>query len=103
MTTAILTPGATATPGTPETPGIPGTPVTSGTPAARPSLVTRPLLLRFVTIIGASVSFYLPLSVMPLFAKSSGADTGAGMVTGALLLTTVAVELVTPRLLARAG
>ena len=32
---------------------------------------------------------------MPLFAKSSGADAGAGMVTGALLLTTVAVELVT--------
>jgi len=97
MTTAILTPGATATPGTS------GTPVTSGTPAARQSLVTRSLLLRFATIIGASVSFYLPLSVMPLFAKSSGAGTGAGMVTGALLLTTVAVELVTPRLLARAG
>ena len=61
------------------------------------------MLLRFVTIVGASVSFYLPLSVMPLFAKSSGAGTGAGMVTGALLLTTVAVELVTPRLLARTG
>jgi MFS family permease len=88
MTTATLTPGAAATP---------------GPPVARASLVTRPLLLRFVTIIGASVSFYLPLSVMPMFAKSSGAGTGAGMVTGALLLTTVAVELVTPRLLARAG
>ena len=88
MTTATLTPGGTATP---------------GPPTARASLVTRPLLLRFVTIIGASVSFYLPLSVMPMFARSSGAGTGAGMVTGALLLTTVAVELVTPRLLARAG
>src|SRR3984957_11342033 len=88
MTTTSLIPGAAAAP---------------GTPAARPSLVTRPLLLRFVTIVGASVSFYLPLSVMPLFAKSSGAGTGAGMVTGALLLTTVAVELVTPRLLARTG
>ena len=88
MTTAILTPGGPATP---------------DTRAARPSLVTRPLLLRFVTIIGASVSFYLPLSVMPLFAKSSGAGSGAGLVTGALLLTTVAVELVTPRLLARTG
>jgi predicted MFS family arabinose efflux permease len=82
MTTAILTPG---------------------TPAARPSLVTRPLLLRFVTILGASVSFYLPLSVMPMFAKASGGGIGAGLVTGALLLTTVAVELVTPRLLARTG
>jgi predicted MFS family arabinose efflux permease len=88
MTSVSFTPGATATP---------------GTPAGRPSLVTRALLLRFVTIIGASVSFYLPLSVMPMFAKSSGASTRAGMVTGALLLTTVAVELVTPRLLARTG
>jgi MFS family permease len=88
MTTATLTPGAAAIP---------------GPPVARASLVTRPLLLRFVTIIGASVSFYLPLSVMPMFAKSSGTGTGAGMATGALLLATVAVELVTPRLLARAG
>ncbi|HEX4257871.1 MAG TPA: hypothetical protein VH089_22460, partial [Streptosporangiaceae bacterium] len=64
MTTATFTPSATVT------------------GAALPSLVTRPLLLRFVTIIGASVSFYLPLSVMPMYAKSSGADTGAGLVTG---------------------
>jgi predicted MFS family arabinose efflux permease len=97
MTTATLTPGTTVTPGTKVAPG------TTGTPAARPSLVTRPLLLRFVTILGASVSFYLPLSVMPMFAKSAGGGIGAGLVTGALLLTTVAVELVTPRLLARTG
>jgi hypothetical protein len=71
--------------------------------AAPPSLVTRPLLLRFVSVVGASLSFYLPLSVMPMYAKSSGTDTGAGLVTGALLVTTVAVELATPRLLARAG
>jgi predicted MFS family arabinose efflux permease len=91
MTTAIVTPGTTVATGT------------TDTPAVRPSLVTRPLLLRFVTILGASVSFYLPLSVMPMFAKSSGGGVGAGLVTGALLLTTVAVELVTPRLLARTG
>lgn len=71
--------------------------------AAPPSLVTRPLLLRFVSVVCASLSFYLPLSVMPMYAKSSGTDTGAGLVTGALLVTTVAVELATPRLLARAG
>lgn len=85
MTTATLTRGGTST-----------------QPAA-PSLITRALLLRFVSVIGASLSFYLPLSVMPMFAKSSGADTGAGLVTGALLVTTVVVELATPRLLARAG
>jgi MFS family permease len=49
------------------------------------------------------VSFYLPLSVMPMFTKASGASTGAGLVTGALLLTTVLVELMTPKLLARVG
>ena len=82
MTTATLTSGGTAA------------------KAAPPSLVTRPLLLRFVSVVGASLSFYLPLSVMPMYAKSSGTDTGAGLVTGALLVTTVAVELATPRLLA---
>ena len=96
----MLSPDTTVTSGTPATSG---TTLTPGTPGARPSLVTRPLLLRFATIIGASVSFYLPLSVMPLLAKSAGAGAGAGMVTGALLLTTVAVELMTPRLLARTG
>jgi MFS family permease len=71
--------------------------------AARPRLITRALMLRFVSIIGSSVSFYLPLSVMPMFARASGASTGAGLVTGALLLTTVLFELITPRLLARTG
>lgn len=83
MTTATLTSGGT-----------------TAKKAAPPSLLTRPLLLRFVSVIGASLSFYLPLSVMPMYAKSSGTDTGAGLVTGALLVTTVAVELATPRLLA---
>jgi hypothetical protein len=40
-------------------------------------LITRPLLLRFVSIIGSSVSFYLPLSVVPRYAASSGSDLGA--------------------------
>src|SRR5579862_3031201 len=76
---------------------------TSDLPETRASLVSRPLLLRFVSIIGGSVSFYLPLSVMPMFSKASGAGAGAGLATGALLLTTVLVELMTPRLLARVG
>jgi predicted MFS family arabinose efflux permease len=69
----------------------------------RPALITRPLLLRFISILGASASFYLPLSVVPMYAKSAGSDAGAGFATGALLLTTVAVELVTPWLVARTG
>jgi MFS family permease len=41
--------------------------------------------------------------VVPLYVKSSGSDAGAGLATGALLLATVAAELATPRLVARAG
>jgi predicted MFS family arabinose efflux permease len=70
---------------------------------ARPPLITGPLLLRFVSSFGAAVSFYLPLSVVPLYVRSSGSDAGAGFATGALLLATVAAELATPRLVARIG
>ncbi|HLI40273.1 MAG TPA: MFS transporter [Streptosporangiaceae bacterium] len=72
-------------------------------PARRPRLVTRPLLVRFVSVIGAEASFYLPLSVVPLYVKSSGSDAGAGFATSTLLLATVAAELATPRLVSRAG
>lgn len=74
-------------------------------PAAkdRPALVTRPLLLRFASIVGASASFYLPLSVVPVYARSAGGNLGAGLATGALLFATVAAELVTPRLVSRVG
>ena len=71
--------------------------------ADRPSLITRPLLLRFVSILGASASFYLPLSVVPMYAKPVGGDAGAGLAAGALLLATVAAELVTPRIVSRIG
>jgi predicted MFS family arabinose efflux permease len=65
----------------------------------RPRLVTRPLLLRFVSIVGSATSFYLLFSAVPLYAGGSG----AGLVTAALMLTTVAGELATPRLVARYG
>ncbi|THA47100.1 MFS transporter [Streptomyces sp. A1136] len=72
---------------------------------ARPPVVTRPLLLRFVSIIGASTSFYLLLSVVPLYAEASsgGNGTPAGLATGALMLATVGGELATPRFVARFG
>jgi predicted MFS family arabinose efflux permease len=69
----------------------------------RPRLITRALLLRFVSIIGASASFYLPLSVVPVYATRAGSDAAAGFATGSLLLATVSVELITPRLVARTG
>jgi len=69
----------------------------------RPRLVTSALLVRFVSIFGSSIGFYLPLSVVPLYAKQAGSASGAGLATVALLLATVAAELVTPRLVARVG
>jgi predicted MFS family arabinose efflux permease len=66
-------------------------------------LVSRALLLRFVSVIGSSIGFYLPLSVMPMFADQAGSGSGAGLATVTLLLATVACELVTPRLIGRVG
>ncbi|MFI7005295.1 MFS transporter [Streptomyces sp. NPDC050145] len=72
---------------------------------SRPPLVTRPLLLRFVSIVGASTGFFLLLSVVPLYAEASGGGGGsaAGLATGALMLATVGGELATPWFVARFG
>ncbi|WP_328543305.1 MFS transporter [Streptomyces sp. NBC_00117] len=72
---------------------------------ARPRLMTRPLLLRFVTVVGSSASFFLLLSVVPVYAQSApgGGSDKAGLVTGALMLATVAGELMAPWLAARCG
>ncbi|MFF9645273.1 MFS transporter [Kitasatospora aureofaciens] len=70
----------------------------------RPPLLTRPLLLRFVSILGASTSFYLLLSVVPGYATAGGGGVGAaGLATGALMLATVVGELATPGLVNRYG
>jgi predicted MFS family arabinose efflux permease len=75
-----------------------------GAAPRRPRIMSRALALAFVSSFGAAVSFYLLLSVVPLYATSGGADgTGAGLVTGALMLSTVVAELATPRLVARFG
>jgi predicted MFS family arabinose efflux permease len=72
--------------------------------ARRPRLLTLPLVLAFLTNFGAMTGFYLLLSVVPLYATSVGAGgAGAGMSTGALMLSTVAAELVTPALVVRYG
>jgi len=69
-----------------------------------PPLVSRALLLYFVVAFLALTSFYLLLSVVPLYATSVGAGrAGAGLTTGAFMLMTVATELLTPALLARFG
>jgi len=75
----------------------------AGTRSSRPPLVTYPLLLRFATQLGASVSFYLLLSVVPLCARAAAGGSAPGLATGALMVTTVAGELITPRLTAAWG
>ncbi len=103
--TATETPGAGA-PATLPSDGPHGArPVAGPAPATyRPRLVTRALLLRFASAIGSAISFYLLLSVVPLFAKAAGAGEGAaGLATSALTFAAVAGELVTPRLVTRYG
>ncbi|WP_407285081.1 MFS transporter [Streptomyces sp. BP-8] len=72
-------------------------------PARRPPLMTRPLLLRFVSILGASTSFYLLLSAVPGYAASGGGGGQAGLATGTLMLATVVGELATPALVNHFG
>lgn len=77
--------------------------MSSSTPP-RPTLLTRPMLLLCSASFGAMICFYLLLSVVPQYATSIGASgIGAGLATGALMLSTVALELATPRLIARFG
>jgi MFS family permease len=71
----------------------------TATTTARPALLTRALLLRFVSTVGASASFFLLLSVVPLYAGA----TGAGLATSALMFATVAGELITTPLVTRFG
>jgi MFS family permease len=76
---------------------------TATVPATRPPILSQAMLLRFVSIVGSSVSFYLPLAVIPLYADAIGARATAGLATGALLTATVLCELVTPWIVARTG
>src|SRR5215831_14007127 len=79
-----------------------GTARSTGTPRAR--IVSGPLALVFLSEFCALISFYLMLSVTPMYAAAVGAgNTGAGLVTGVLLLGTVAAELAAPVLMRRFG
>jgi MFS family permease len=69
----------------------------------RTPIISRALLLRFVSVVASAVGFYLPLAVVPMFAASAGSGSAAGIANGALLVATVAGELVTPRLIGRIG
>src|SRR5262245_24092728 len=72
------------------------------TPRAR--IVSGRLVLVFGCSLGTLTSFYLMLSVTPLFATAAGAGSaGAGLVTGVLMLAGVAAEFAAPSLMNRLG
>jgi MFS family permease len=76
----------------------------SGRPAPRARLVSGRLALVLMSSFGALTSFYLMLSVTPMYAVSAGAGSAeAGIVTGSLMLTTVLAEFASPRLMRRYG
>jgi MFS family permease len=65
-------------------------------------IVSGPLTLVFLAEFCALTGFYLLLSVTPMYATAAGAGSaGAGLVTGVLLLGTVAAELAAPVLMKR--
>jgi MFS family permease len=73
-------------------------------PAPRTRLVSGRLALLLMSSFGALTSFYLLLSVTPMYVMSAGAGTAvAGVVTGSLMLATVLAELASPRLMRRYG
>src|SRR6516165_4237634 len=71
--------------------------LTQAPPAAQDGTPTRlislPLALTFLAEFTSLTSFFLLLSVMPMLAVAAGASSsGAGLITGSLLLGTVAAE-----------
>jgi MFS family permease len=81
---------------------IHATPDHAGRPGGR--ILSGPLALVFLSEFCALTSFYLLLSVTPMYAAAAGAGSaGAGLVTSVLLLGTVAAELAAPILMRRYG
>ena len=73
-------------------------------PVPRARLVSGRLALVLLSSFGALTSFYLLLSVTPMYAVSAGAGSAeAGVVTGSLMLATVAAEFASARLMRRYG
>jgi predicted MFS family arabinose efflux permease len=78
--------------------------MTTGTVAA-PRLLNGRTVLFLLAAVSATTSFYLLLTVVPLYAvtRSGAQAAGAGLATAVLMLTTVVAELAAPRVIARIG
>jgi MFS family permease len=69
-----------------------------------PRLITGQFAQLLAMVFGSGLSMYLLTSVVPLYLAASGSGgIGAGLSTGAMMLSAVGVELVVPRMLARWG
>src|SRR5215831_17913945 len=67
-------------------------------------LLSVPLAATFLAEFASLTSFFLLLSVMPMLAAAAGAgSTGAGLITGSLLLGTVAAEVAAAAAIRRFG
>jgi MFS family permease len=72
--------------------------------AVPPRLLSVPLAATFVAEFSSLTSFFLLLSVMPMLAAAAGvSSSGAGLITGSLLLGTVAAEAVAAAAISRFG
>jgi MFS family permease len=75
-----------------------------GRPAPRARLVSGRFALALMASFGALTSFYLLLSVTPMYAAAAGAGSAeTGVVTASLMLATVVAEFASPRLMRRYG
>src|SRR5438105_3642357 len=87
-----------------EPPAPTARPAQPARPGRRPRLVSGRLALALMSSFGALTSFYLLLSVTPMYAISAGAGSAlAGLVTGSLMLATVLAEFASSRLMGRYG
>ncbi|TCM41920.1 MFS transporter [Kribbella sp. VKM Ac-2568] len=67
-------------------------------------LVTPQFARLLVMVFGSGLSMYLLTSVVPLYLAASGSGgIGAGLSTGAMMLSAVAMELLVPAMLVRFG
>jgi predicted MFS family arabinose efflux permease len=76
----------------------------SETGDARPAgrIISGPLVLVLLSTFGVLTSFFLMVSATPTYVAAAGSgSTGAGLVTGVLLLGTVVAELAAPALMKR--
>src|ERR1700724_3998030 len=72
--------------------------------AVRPRLLSVPLAVPFLAEFTPLTSFFLLLSVMPMLAPAAHpGSSAAGLITGALLLGTVAAEAVAAAAIRRFG